>query len=191
MAGERFGIFRRLKNIKFEKYEESMENQNNYDISWIIPEKSPSKPGLAMMPFAQGSNQIKYLFEYRNVGLVVNLTHTDYDFDPKAKLDEKQSGKIKFLKLNFNDGDVPSVEQVEEYIKAVEETLKSGRSVVTHCLMGLNRSGVMVACYLMKAKNWSFSETVKYIQNRRNGALSDERQYEFIRNYEKKLHDEK
>lgn len=165
-----------------------MEDANKYDVSWIL-DPSQKRPrfhksgGLGAMPYPHGSAHILYLFEYRNVGLVINLTKTKYDFDPLDKIPEKKKGQIEFLHVPFHDGEVPTVDQANQVADSVEKTLKRGKSVIIHCLMGLGRTGTMMACYLVKYKNMQPDEAIAFVREKRPGSIVNEDQENFVRKF--------
>ena len=69
--------------------------------------------------------------------------------------DPKESDKLLTILKDLN-----VLEQIHTHIK-------NQQNVLVHCMMGMQRSCAVVACYLMKYCYQTPAETVKYIQTKR------------------------
>jgi len=56
---------------------------------------------------------------------------------------------IRHLHLPVLDYHPPTIDQVRRYVDFVEEELRSGGSVLTHCAAGIGRTGMMLAAWLI------------------------------------------
>uniref|UniRef100_A0A1I7U951 Dual specificity protein phosphatase n=1 Tax=Caenorhabditis tropicalis TaxID=1561998 RepID=A0A1I7U951_9PELO len=59
---------------------------------------------------------------------------------------------------------------VEEAIRLIHETRKSGESVLIHCFLGVSRSATLVAFYLISSLGMNWREAVDYIRMKRCSA---------------------
>lgn len=79
----------------------------------------------------------------RGVGAVVNLT--------EASLSEEvvKGTGLAYLHLPVPDLEAPTIAQLDEFIKFVEEHEGAGKGVAAHCRAGLGRTGTMLAAFLV------------------------------------------
>eukprot|EP00392_Amoebophrya_sp_AT5.2_P012002 g12096.t1 len=118
------------------------------DLNWVVGNK--------LMAFATPQNKAKDcdgytcwtpetylpLFKKWNVNLVVRLNKaTCYDREKFIK------NGVKHLDLYFNDGGLPPVEHIHQFLHAVEN--EQG-AVAVHCKAGLGRTGTLIGAYVMK-----------------------------------------
>ena len=65
---------------------------------------------------------------------------------------------IRVRHLPMKDHEVPPVEALDEAASYIDQEVKSGRTVLVHCLAGKGRTGSALAAYLMKTKGMSAKE---------------------------------
>jgi hypothetical protein len=58
-----------------------------------------------------------------------------------------------------------------QVLERIHEALKTGRRVLVHCKMGIQRSAALVACYLVVYGGLTTEEAIAYIQERRPQAF--------------------
>ncbi|KAK3104037.1 hypothetical protein FSP39_023875, partial [Pinctada imbricata] len=87
--------------------------------------------------------------------------------------------------------DLPDQEifsRLEDAVKFVEEGLKGGK-VLVHCNAGQSRAGSIVTAFLVKSRNLSVDDALKFARSKRkqNKVLPNSGFMKQLREYEKKL----
>ncbi|EAR86621.3 dual specificity phosphatase domain protein (macronuclear) [Tetrahymena thermophila SB210] len=79
---------------------------------------------------------------------------------------------ITYLKINIEDEDTSNIQQhfKETYQFIASAISKPNNKILIHCAQGKSRSATIVCMYLMRTFNWSFDQTLKYVQDRREVA---------------------
>ncbi|CAD7951456.1 unnamed protein product [Amoebophrya sp. A120] len=144
--GVKFGWFD-FKTFDADEYEH-FEKVESGDLNWILPGK--------IIAFATPQNRARDMDGYTcwtpesylplwkkwNVGLVVRLNKaTVYDREKFIK------NGVKHLDLYFNDGGLPPIEHIHQFLHAVEN---EPGAVAVHCKAGLGRTGTLIGAYMMK-----------------------------------------
>ncbi|KAL1543533.1 mRNA guanylyltransferase [Salvia divinorum] len=98
----------------------------------------------------------------RKIGLVIDLTNSDRYYDRKNWTDEG----IKHVKIRCKGRDsVPENEDVNQFVYEVQQFMARQRQpkkhILVHCTHGHNRTGYMIAHYLMRAMHISVTQAIK------------------------------
>ncbi|XP_076912984.1 uncharacterized protein LOC143571445 [Bidens hawaiensis] len=98
----------------------------------------------------------------REIGLVIDLTNTNRYY---CESDWTREG-IKYVKIRCAGRDaVPDYESVEKFIQEVTQFSaqygQSNKYVLVHCTHGHNRTGYMIANYLIRSESFSVTEAVE------------------------------
>jgi protein-tyrosine phosphatase len=81
----------------------------------------------------------------------------------------------------IRDHSVGSIDAMRETVSWLSETLDGGGSVLVHCVGGLGRSGIVVACYLVAA-GLSAEDAIAEVRRTRSPfAIETAEQEEFVR----------
>lgn len=124
----------------------------------------------------------------RNIGLIVTLTCDEVIEDTfmsgQLPAEILEGINIQTLYIPIKPHQPPTLEQVNQFIAAVETTKKSyGKATVVHCEFGKSRTGTMLACWLIKVKGYTASKAINKVAT----AASPE-QKEFINRYYEYVH---
>ena len=139
------------------------------------------------MPFSS-YDQVEVWQSYldQDIGLVVVLTEQQ-EYLVYAMKDLPafyKSNGLDVLHLPVPDFGVPSdPDEWEKGIKTVIDALKEGRNVVVHCLAGLGRTGVFLACLAKETLGLSGDQSISWVRESIPGALENYNQEEFVINY--------
>lgn len=139
------------------------------------------------MPFSS-YDQVEVWQSYldQDIGLVVVLTEQQ-EYLVYAMKDLPafyKSNGLDVLHLPVPDFGVPSdPDEWEKGIKTVVDALKEGRNVVVHCLAGLGRTGVFLACLAKETLGLSGDQSISWVRESIPGALENYNQEEFVINY--------
>ncbi len=93
---------------------------------------------------------------------------------------------IRLRHLPMKDHELPTVGVLDEAATYIDEEVKSGRTILVHCLAGKGRTGSALAAYLMKTKGISSKEAIELLREMRPGSVEGRQEYP-LREYEKSL----
>ena len=92
---------------------------------------------------------------------------------------------IQYLHLPTEDLTAPDMEKIDQAVDFIQKRLEKKEPVMVHCAAGIGRTGVILACYLIKYENYSAKEATQNVRNKRPGSIQSETQEIAIRLYEK------
>ncbi|XP_077587864.1 dual specificity protein phosphatase 23 [Stigmatopora nigra] len=73
--------------------------------------------------------------------------------------------------IKITDFTPPTQEQIDQFLKIVEEANAKGEGVAVHCMHGHGRTGTMLACYLVKTKKMPGTDAIQEIRRLRSGSI--------------------
>eukprot|EP00127_Corallochytrium_limacisporum_P003065 Clim_evm21s145 gene=Clim_evmTU21s145 len=95
---------------------------------------------------------------FPDIGCIIDLSSQTPPYDT-------EKCPILYKKMATVSKVVPSEENVKTFVelvnKTMEEDLKDGESIAVHCHYGFNRTGFMIASYLIEALDYSVSDAIK------------------------------
>jgi predicted protein tyrosine phosphatase len=163
------------------------------DSYWVIREKflAGQYPGDAEEETAR--RKVQSLI-HAGIDCVIDLTQPGDSFFPYAKVLESETRDfgVQIERLNFPvpDFDVPPAGQMTRILDAIDQRLDQGKRVYVHCIGGIGRTGVTVACFL-KRHGLDGGEALIELENLRKEAASwwrsspeSESQVEFVMKWE-------
>jgi atypical dual specificity phosphatase len=143
------------------------------NFSWIYRGK------LAASGIPSSRDQVEWLAR-RGMNSVLTLTEAPLP----AEWFEGMNVRLKHIPMK--DHEVPPVRALDEAATYIDEEVKSGRTILVHCLAGKGRTGSALAAYLMKTKGISAKEASELLRKTRPGSV-ESRQEASLREYEKSL----
>jgi len=141
-----------------------------YGFSWLIEGE------LAAMARPAGRSDFEAL-KKAGVCQIISLTPM-----PLSKPLVREFG-FAYLHIPVADFQPPTPEQIDAFIRAVEDAKARGGATVVHCLAGKGRTGTMLSCYLVH-RGRSAEEAVAEVRRRRPGSIETRSQEEAVRAYE-------
>lgn len=89
---------------------------------------------------------------------------------------------IAFLCLPIQDGGAPTMEQVEKFVRFVNEQRAVQHPVAVHCEAGLGRTGTMLAVYLI-SEGQGAAEAIANVRTIESAAIETPAQIQFLGRY--------
>jgi len=145
--------------------------------SWVVQDE------LAAMPLPGRDRPLDRdaaFLEQEGIGLLVSLTEEPPDADTLA------AHSIESVHIPVRDFTAPSLEQMTEFVAAVESSVATGRPVGVHCTAGLGRSGTMAAAYLVST-GVSADVAIATVRGLRPGSIETDAQEDAVRRFEKSV----
>ena len=94
---------------------------------------------------------------------------------------------MNYLHVMSNDMGVPEFDDLIHAVDFIHRRITNNEPVLVHCLAGLGRTGVVLACYLVKYKNMTADEATQKVREERPGSIQSYPQEEIIFRFEKSL----
>ena len=94
---------------------------------------------------------------------------------------------VNYLHVISNDMVVPEFNDLTHAVDFIHRRITNNEPVLVHCLAGMGRTGVVLACYLVKYQNMSADEATQKIREERPGSIQSYPQEEIIFRFEKSL----
>ena len=103
-------------------------------------------------------------------------------------LDESWTKDVKYIHITSNDMGVPDFNDLVGAVDFIHRRITyDNEPVLVHCLAGLGRTGVILACYLVKYQNLSADEATQKVREERPGSIQSYPQEEIIFQFAKSL----
>lgn len=142
------------------------------NFSWLIEDEvaGMARPASYVKDF-------EFLKE-NNIDAIVSLTKY-----PLQKSLIEEFG-FEYIHLPINDFGVPTIEQIEAFIRFTNRLRKDNKRVLVHCDHGIGRTGTMLAIYLVK-KGYNAKDAVSEVRRKRPGSIETVEQENIVYEYEK------
>jgi atypical dual specificity phosphatase len=94
---------------------------------------------------------------------------------------------VSYLHVKVEDFGAPSIEELDDSVRFIEEQLEKSRPVMVHCAAGKGRTGTVLAAYLVKNENLSAKQAIEKLRLLRPGSVQSVVQETAVSMYEKFL----
>jgi len=142
------------------------------NFSWLIENK------LAGSAIPTSIDEVKWVID-QGVKSIVTIR--------EETLDESWVKDVNYLHILSNDMSVPEFDDLIYAVDFIHRRITNNEPVLVHCLAGMGRTGVILACYLIKYQKMSASEATEKIREERPGSIQSYPQEEIIFRFEKSL----
>jgi len=142
------------------------------NFSWIIENK------LAGSAIPTSIDEVKWVID-QGVKSIVTIR--------EETLDESWVKDVNYLHILSNDMSVPEFDDLIYAVDFIHRRITNNEPVLVHCLAGMGRTGVILACYLIKYQKMSASEATEKVREERPGSIQSYSQEEIIFQFEKFL----
>ncbi|KAL4474752.1 hypothetical protein ABPG74_001448 [Tetrahymena malaccensis] len=161
-------IFEELPNLNLSQSPSQCANIQNSTLTASITTKSTHNSAITTTTTTTTNTPMPQTTQAQTI----NTSHT-----PK---------NITYLKINIDDEDTSNIQQhfKETYQFIASAISKPYNKILIHCAQGKSRSATIVCMYLMRTFNWSFEQTLKYVQDRREVANPNYGFVEQLKNFE-------
>ena len=123
----------------------------------------------------ESESELKALKE-EGIGAIVSLTGTPLNPDAVSRFG--------FGYLHSPLSGTPSVEQLDQILRFVEQTNATSKRVLVHCGEGKGRTGTVLAAYLI-SNGLGAGEAIRIVRERRPGSIQTLEQENVLHEFEK------
>jgi protein-tyrosine phosphatase len=110
-----------------------------------------------------------YLGSKNNACNMIELVHhqVKYIVNATYEVDNYFLDSFMYKKLHWDDTPYQKLENMWEIIDSISKYLEQDQVVLVHCQQGRSRSVSVVIAYLVKFKNMTVEEALKFVQDQR------------------------
>ena len=144
--------------------------------TWIVED------GLAAMAFP--STEDAYIV-LQQIGIKVILNLTEY-LDDTPRLSAFKVYHIQIASFKEWGHKPPTLQQMQQAVSIIQNSLKSNQPILVHCVHGLGRTGTIIAGYLTTC-GFTAQGAIDHIRKLRPGSIETEEQEAVIYEYEKEV----
>ena len=105
----------------------------------------------------------------------------------EKSLEESWIKDVNYFHVLSNDMSVPEFDDLVHAVDFIHSRITNNEPVLVHCLAGMGRTGVILACYLVKYQKMSANEATEKVREERPGSIQSYPQEEIIFQFEKSL----
>ena len=116
----------------------------------------------------------------QGIGTLVSLTRKPFD-----EVIVNGYG-LDYHHLPVPDFSPPTQQQVDAFVRIVDEARSSGEGVAVHCIAGMGRTGTMLACYLV-SQGEDPLDAIRRVRRLRPGSIETDEQEDAVVEYGARL----
>ncbi len=87
---------------------------------------------------------------------------------------------VEVIPFEFEDFGIPSLDQLNEFFKIMENSKKENKPVLVHCAMGCGRTGLLLTAYIMKFEHKEWEQALTELRKIRPCAVESSIQLNFL-----------
>ncbi|NJE08629.1 protein tyrosine phosphatase [Thermococcus sp. M39] len=149
----------------------------------VIPKFITDKVAFSPMPYPEDIPELVKEFQ-----AVVVLT---YEYELSYNLEDWKKHGVEVLYSPIEDFSAPTLEQLIEIVKWIDEKVKESKKVLIHCFGGSGRSGTIAVAYLMYSKGLNLRDALVKVRSLKPSAVETWSQMDILRRFEKYLREHK
>ena len=142
------------------------------NFSWLIENK------LAGSAIPTSNDEVQWVIE-QGVKSIVTVR--------EEPLDNDWVKNVNYLHVHSNDMGVPEFDDLVSTVDFIHRRITNNEPVMVHCLAGMGRTGVILACYLVKHQKMSADDAIQKVREERPGSIQSYPQEEMIFQFAKSL----
>jgi atypical dual specificity phosphatase len=138
------------------------------NFSWVIPEK------LAGSGLPSSYDHLLWLVK-NNIKNIITVREIPL---PDAWINKINSinPTLESYFLKTDDYNAPSVYELSQVVKYIDNQVNTNKPVVVHCAAGKGRTGTVLASYFMKKEGLDLNKAIKKIRALRPGSIQSKQQ---------------
>ncbi len=92
--------------------------------------------------------------------------------------------KFEWIHFPIDDFGAPKPDAAFELVKKMDERIQAGKKVLVHCLAGIGRTGMILACYMIYKENLSGADALAWIRSFSSNYVQSVEQEDFLNEFE-------
>jgi atypical dual specificity phosphatase len=150
-----------------------MTNEGPVRFGWVMPRQlaGSGRPGR----YHPIEDDLSFL-ETEGVTVIVSL------LESTINLKEYREAGFEPNHFPVEDFTAPTLDQISEICKIIDESIEQGRGVLVHCNAGIGRTGTILSCFLVH-KGAHPDDAIERIRNERPLSLETKEQIDIVHRY--------
>jgi len=144
---------------------------------WRFAVPVDGRVSFGMMPLREHLDEVARDFDA--VAVLVEDCELPYS------LDEWEKRGVEVLHSPVPDFKAPTLDQLLETLRWIEEMVREGKRVLIHCSGGMGRSGTVATAWLMYSRGLPLVEAIRRVRSLRPGAVETPDQVGVLRELER------
>ncbi|WP_457752922.1 protein-tyrosine phosphatase family protein [Thermococcus sp.] len=145
----------------------------------VVPKFITDKVAFSPMPYPEEIAELAKEFQ-----AVVVLT---YEYELYYDLKEWGKHGVEVLYSPIEDFSAPTLEQLINIVRWIDEKAKDGKKVLIHCFGGSGRSGTIAVAYLMYSQGLSLKDALTRVRSLKPSAVETWSQMDILMKFERYL----